>query len=180
MFGGLLLSGISLKAQHYLTHDGLVSLFGEKPFTSVRADNHEVEGSLDTKTGDMEFHTLILSFHFKNKSIEKAFDKRYMDADHYPNTGFVGKILDLTQVNFSKPGSYPISVGGNFTIHNVTEWVTHPGTLVVTADGLVAKSHFMVKPEGFKVKVPKLLGRRLVKEINVLVDMDFKLDGGLK
>ena len=55
----------------------------------------------------------------------------------------------------------------------MTRWVSHPGILTVTQNEIIAKSQFEVKPEGFKVKVPKLLGRRLVTEINVSVDMDF-------
>ncbi len=171
--GCFLLSGICLHAQDFITLHGFVSFFGQKPFESVRADNHEVQGSIDTSTGAIEFHTFIKSFHFKKKSFEKAFDKKYMEADKYPHTDFVGKILNLADVNFNKQGTYKIVVGGNFSIHNVTRWVSHPGILTVTKDEIIAKSQFEVKPEGFKVKVPKLLGRRLVKEINVSVDMEF-------
>lgn len=171
--GCFLLSGICLKAQDFVTHDGFVSLSGEKPFESVRADNHTVEAIIHTKTGNVEFHTFIKSFHFKNKGIEKAFDKRYMESDKYPKTDFAGKILNLADIDFNKPGTYPIVVGGNFTIHNTTRWISHPGTLTVTENGLIAKSQFTVKPEGFKVKVPRLFGRRLVTEINISVDMKF-------
>lgn len=171
--GCLLLSGICLRAQGYITHSGFVSFFGEKPFESVRADNHEVDGNMNIKTGKIEFHTHIRSFHFKSEVIEKAFDDKYMESDKYPETDFVGKIVDLADIDFNKPGTYPIVVEGYFTIHNVARLVSHPGTLTVTENGLVAKSQFKVKPEGFKVNVPKLLGRRLVKEINVSVDMRF-------
>ena len=173
LFCCFLLSCIGLRAQEFVTRQGFVSFFGQKPFESVRANNHEVQASIDTKTGAIEFHTFIKSFHFKKKSFEEAFDKRYMESDKYPHTDFTGKILNLSDVNFNKPGTYKIVVGGNFTIHNVTRWVSHPGILTVTKDGIIAKSQFEVKPEGFKVKVPKLLGRRLVTEINVSVDMDF-------
>lgn len=171
--GCFLLSCFCLRAQDFVTHKGFVSFFGQKPFESVRADNHKVQASIDTNTGAVEFHTFIKSFHFKKKSFEQAFDNRYMESDKYPRTDFVGKILNLADVNFNKPGTYKIVVGGDFTIHNVTRWVSHRGILTVTKDRIIAKSQFEVKPEGFKVKVPKLLGRRLVTEINVSVDMDF-------
>ncbi|MGN6604941.1 MAG: YceI family protein [Ginsengibacter sp.] len=169
----LLLFAVCVHAQEFITHTGFVSFFGQKPFESVRADNHEVQASIDTTTGAVQFHTFIKSFHFKKKAFEEAFDKKYMESDKYPHTDFVGKILNLSDVNFSKPGTYKIVVGGNFTIHNVTRWVSHPGVLTIKKNGIIAKSEFDVKPEGFKVKVPKLLGRRLVTQINVSVDMDF-------
>lgn len=106
--------------------------------------------------------------------IERAFDEKYMESEKYPKTDFVGKILNMSDIDFNKPGVYPIVVQGYFTIHNVARLVSHPGTLTVTENGLIARSRFNVKPEGFKVNVPKLLGRRLVREIIVSVDMKFE------
>ncbi|HXD78614.1 MAG TPA: YceI family protein [Puia sp.] len=169
----ILLSGFCLRAQDFVTSDGLVSFFGEKPFESVRADNHEVKGVIDIETGQVEFHTLVKSFRFRNKTIERAFDDKYMESEKYPKMDFVGKIIDLSGIDFNKPGVYPIVVEGQFTIHNVARPVSHPGTLTVSENGLIAKSQFSVQPDGFKVNVPRLFGRRLVKEINVSVVMNF-------
>ena len=73
LFCCFLLSCIGLRAQEFVTRQGFVSFFGQKPFESVRANNHEVQASIDTKTGAIEFHTFIKSFHFKKKSFEEAF-----------------------------------------------------------------------------------------------------------
>jgi hypothetical protein len=176
-----LLSDACLWAQDVVvTHDGFVSLFGEKPYANIRADNHEVEGILHTKTGEVEFHTLVKSFHFKNKAIEKPFNEKYMESGRYPKTDFVGKILNFADIDFHKPGTYSIMVEGNLTIHNITRWVSHPAILTVTENELIAKSQFTVKPSAFRVKVPRLLGIKLITEINVAVDMNFVLQDIIK
>ena len=105
--------------------------------------------------------------------MEKPFNEKYMDSDKYPNTSFVGKILNPAAINFDKCGTYPVTVRGNFTLHNVTQWVSHPGTLTLADDGLTATSQFTVKPADFKVKVPTMFGRKMITEINVAVDMKF-------
>ncbi len=176
LFVGFLLSGTCLCAQDFVAHNGFVSFFGERPFENIRADNHEVESIIHTKTGNIEFHALIKSFHFKKKSIEKAFNEKYMESGRYPNTDFTGKILDLADIDFNKPGIYPIRVGGNLTIHNATRYVSHPGIVTVTEDGLMAKSQFKVKLKDFNIKAPRLFGKKLVTEINVAVDMKYTLE----
>ena len=175
-FSWFLISGNCLRAQDFVTRNGLVSFFGEKPYESIRADNHQVESVIDTRTGNIEFHAFIQSFHFKKESIQKAVDEKYLESDRYPKTDFEGKILNLADINFKRPGTYPIKVGGNLTIHNVTRHVWHPGILTVTQTGLIAKSQFTVKLKDFKVKEPRMLGIKLVTEINVAVDMNYRLE----
>ena len=174
--GWFLLSCTSLWAQVLVGHDGYVSLFGKKPFQSIRADNHDVDGTIDTKTGNVEFKAVVKSFHFKKKSIEKPFNEKYMQSDKYPTASFVGKVLNLAAINFNKPGTYPITVAGYLTIRNVPQYVSHPATLTVTKDELIAKSQFTAKPAEYKIKVPTVFGRRVVTEINVAVDMKFALE----
>ena len=180
LFAWFLLSGTCLWAQDFVIHDGFVSFFGEKSFENVRADNHEVGSVIHSKTGDIEFHAFIKSFHFKKESIEKAVNEKYMESDRYPETDFTGKILNLADIDFNKPGTYPIMVGRNLTIHNVTRQVSHKGILPVTEDGLMAKSQFKVKLKDLKIRSPKLFGRKLVTEINVSVDMKYTLENVTK
>jgi polyisoprenoid-binding protein YceI len=163
-------------AQVFVAHEGTVSFFGMRPFGSIRADNHEVNGFIQAATGNVQFYAHIKSFHFKKTSMEKTFNKKYMESDRYPETDFTGKILNIAIINFNKPGTYPVIVQGNFTLHNVTQWVSHPGTLTVGGDELITNSQFTVKPADFKIKVPTLLGRKMIKEINVSVDMKFALE----
>ncbi len=171
--GVFLLTSSFLRAQDFSTHTGFVSFFGKKPFDNIRGDNHEVEGAINTKTGEVEFHAMIKSFHFQNKAIEKDFNEKYMNSERYPESDFVGKILNLADIDFNKYGEYQVVVAGEITIHNVTRRVSHPGILTVTKDELSAKSQFIVKPKDFKIKLPKMFGIKMAREINVSVYMRY-------
>lgn len=115
LYGCFLISGMCLKAQVLVAHDGYVSFFGKKPLENIRAENHEVVATIDTKTGNVQFHALVKSFHFKKKSIEDAINEKYMESDRHPETDFTGKILNLAAINFNKPGTYLVIVEGNLT-----------------------------------------------------------------
>ncbi len=171
--GVFLVISTCLWAQDFTTHTGFVSFFGKKPFENIRGDNHEVEGTINTKTGEVVFHAMIKSFHFRNDTIEKDFNEEFMESDRYPESDFVGKILNFTDIDFNKPGEYHVVVEGTLTIHNVARKVSHPGILTVNEDGLSAKSQFTVKPKDFKIKLPKMFGIKMAKEIYVSVDMSY-------
>ena len=173
LFAVFLVINACLWGQNFSTHTGLVSFFGEKPFDKVRGDSHEVEGMINTKTCEAEFHAMIKSFHFQNKDIEKAFNEKYMESDRYPESYFIGKILNLADIDFNKHGEFQVEVEGNLTIHNVTRRVSHPGILKVTENELSARSQFIVKPKNFKIKLPKMFGIKMANKINVSVDMRY-------
>jgi hypothetical protein len=173
LLGVFLMINACLWGQNFSTHTGSVSFFGEKPFDKVRGDSHEVEGMINTKTGEAEFHAMIKSFHFQNKDIEKAFNEKYMESDRYPESYFIGIILNLADIDLNKHGEYQVDVEGNLTIHNVTRRVSHTGILKVTENELSARSQFIVKPKNFKIKLPKMFGIKMANEINVSVDMRY-------
>ncbi len=178
-YKSLLLSGVFLVtctclcAQDFSTDSGFVSFYGMSPFENIRGDNHGVEATLNTKTGGLEFHAMIKSFHFQNETIEKDFNEEFMESDKYPESDFVGRILNLADIDFNKPGEYQVLVGGKLRIHNVTRRVSHPGVLRVTEDELIAKSQFILKPEDFKIRLPKMFGVKVASEINVSVDIRY-------
>ncbi len=171
----LLLAVIPLKAQIYLTKNGFIELYGETPFENIKADNNQVESILNGKTGEIEFHALMRSFHFKKQVMEDAFNKNIVESDKYPQSEFKGRILNIGNINPDKDGNYQVTVTGNLTIHNVTKQVNHPGMLIVSGGLLSAGSDFKVKPEDFNIKVPTLFGKKLVKEINVKIRMKYRL-----
>lgn len=109
-----------LLANDFSSHSGFVSFFGEKTFTYIRADYHEVESTIDTKTGKIEFHAIVKSFHFKIKLMKKKFKKKFTESDRYPKVQFIRKNMNPAGIDFNKPGEYKIMVGSNLTIHNVT------------------------------------------------------------
>ena len=87
------------------------------------------------------FNFIILNF-FKSEAFLKlgqfrphvrlCFNsKDFLDTKKYPKAKFVGKIIDLTSVNFNKNGTYNATATGDLTIKNVTKTITEKGTILV-------------------------------------------------
>ena len=72
-----------------------------------KAENKTVIASLDTKTGNVAFESVIKSFTFSNPRIQDHFNgDKWMDSNKYPTATFTGKIGDIKAINFKKDGTY--------------------------------------------------------------------------
>jgi hypothetical protein len=56
-------------------------------------------------------------------------------------------------------------------LHGVTRDVEAKGKLKVEGSALVATSEFIIKPEDFDIKIPKLVRDKIAKEVKIVVDM---------
>ena len=62
--------------------------------------------------------------------MEEHFNENYMESNTFPKANFKGTITDLGKVNFSKDGTYPVTVKGDLTIHGVTKTSKLPEPLL--------------------------------------------------
>ena len=121
----------------------------------IKGDNNQVAGVLDISTGEMVFQALIKSFHFDRALMEEHFNENYMESDKIPKSSFKGKITNLSSVNFSKNGTYDVTVEGDLTIHDVTNKISTKGTIEVVSGGINANSKFNIVPEDYKISIPR-------------------------
>jgi hypothetical protein len=164
---------ISANAQKYLTKNGFISFYSHTPMEDIKAENNQVAGALNTETGEMVFQALIKSFHFERALMEEHFNENYMESDQYPRASFKGKITNLASVDFSKKGSYDVTVDGDLTIHNVTNKVSTKGVIVVTDNSIEANSKFNVVPEDYKISIPGVVRDKINKNLEVTVNMKY-------
>lgn len=157
-------------AQKYITRTGKVSFFSSTPVENIEAVNNEAGAVLDSKTGDLVFQTAIKSFKFEKALMQEHFNENYMESDKYPKADFKGKITDISKVNFAKDGKYDVVSTGKMTIHGVTKDVTIPGTVTVKGNQATLNSKFKVKPQDYKINIPKLVENKIAKEIEVTVN----------
>ena len=64
--------------------------------------------------------------------MEEHFNENYMESNTFPKANFKGTITDLSKINFSKDGTYPVTVKGDLTIHGVTKNIEAPGTITIS------------------------------------------------
>jgi len=105
--------------------------------------------------------------------MEEHFNENYMESDKYPKAIFKGAVADISKVNFTKDGSYPVAVSGDLTIHGVTNKVSVPGTITVKGGVASAAASFAVRPADYKISIPKLVKDNIAESINITVNCNF-------
>jgi polyisoprenoid-binding protein YceI len=157
--------------QVYLTRNGNVSIYSHTPAEDIKAQNNEVVGVLNAATGDIEIKLAIKSFHFLKTAMEEHFnDDDYMASEKYPKAGFKGKITNISDVNFSKDGTYNVTVSGDLTIRDVTKTITATGTVTVANGSPTLNSTFTVKRKEYNVIGESFLQQRLGEDIQITVN----------
>jgi polyisoprenoid-binding protein YceI len=156
-----------------MTKNGYIGFFSHTSMEDIKGDNNQVVGALDINTGDMVFQALIKSFHFDRALMEEHFNENYMESDKFPKSVFKGKITNLASVDFSKNGTYNVTVEGDLTIHDVTNKISTKGTLEVISGGINANSKFNIIPEDYKINIPGVVREKIDKSLEVTVSMKY-------
>lgn len=159
-------------AQKYMTRTGKISFNATAPNSpeKIEAVNNEVANILDAATGDVVFQVLVKSYKFERALMQEHFNEKYMESDTYPKSEFKGKIMNLSDINFTKDGTYDAKVSGKLTIHGVTKDVSTTGTITVKGNTLGMKSKLTVKMADYKISVPAVVADKVGKEAIITIE----------
>jgi hypothetical protein len=159
----------------YFTRDGNISFYSDAPLEKIEAHNAKAASVLDPATGNIEFSVLMKAFEFQKALMQEHFNENYIESTKFPKAVFKGKVDDISKVNFTKDGSYPVNVSGDLTLHGVTKPVSAPGTIEIKDGKITAKSEFKIKNEDYDIQIPKLVSEKVAKEVRILVDVSYAL-----
>jgi polyisoprenoid-binding protein YceI len=156
VFALILMSVWAFGQKKYITRTGHVSFFSDAPLEDITADNHQVT-AIQKTTGEVAYKVPIKSFEFTKALMQEHFNENYMESDKFPEATFSGAIEDLTKVDFTKSGTYKITVKGKLTIHGVTKEVSVPGEVIVDIAGgkVTNKTTFNVVLKDYGIKNDK-------------------------
>lgn len=169
------LIAVCVNAQDYITRNGNISFYSHTPLEDINAENNEVASTLNSATGAFEFKAAIKSFHFRKAAMEQHFgDEDYMDAEKYPKASFSGKITNLSSVDFSKDGSYNVTVQGNLTIRDVTKPITVQGVITVQNGTVTAQAKFDVNRKEYGVIGQAFVQQKIEDVIHVSVNCRYE------
>lgn len=103
--------------------------------------------------------------------MQEHFNENYVESDKYPNATFKGMVSNLSEIDFSISGEYEAIIEGELTMHGVTKKVSEKGTFTVQDAQIDGASTFIVKPEDYRIKIPKTVMNNIAEEIEVTVDV---------
>jgi hypothetical protein len=174
IFATSFLLSFSADAQNFITKNGKISFFSKTDVEDISAVNNQVVSVLTPKTASIAFSVLINGFLFKKALMQEHFNENYMESAKYPKASFKGTITDITKVDFTKDGSYNVTVTGDLTMHNVTNKITVPAVILVKGKTISANTSFKVKLDDYKIAVPKLVENNISKTIDLKVDCNYE------
>ena len=173
----ILLSVTVSNAQKLYTKNGLIGFFSSTKMEDIKADNNQVLCVLNTQTGELQFSLLNKGFHFAKALMEEHFNENYIESTKFPKSTFKGTVADISKVDFSKDGTYPVKVTGDLTMHGVTKSVAAAGNIIVKGGTATASSEFMVKLADYNIAIPGAVKNNIAEsiEINVNCTLDQKM-----
>ncbi|MEP6682525.1 MAG: YceI family protein [Parafilimonas sp.] len=161
-------------SQTYITRNGNISFSSHTALEDVKAQNNEAVSVLNAATGDIEFKVAVKSFHFQKTAMEEHFNNDdYMASGKYPKAGFKGKIANISSVNFSKDGSYNVSVSGDLSIRDITKPVTITGVINVKNGAITVTSTFSIKRKDYNVIGEAFVQQKLGEDIKIDVNCQY-------
>lgn len=155
-------------AQLYSTATAKVGFFSKTALEDIEAQSNTALAVLNTSTRELAFSITNTSFAFKNKLMEEHFNEKYMESDKYPKSSFKGKINEA--IDFSKDGSYDVTVTGKLNIHGVEVDRTISGKIIIKDGKIQLLSTFKVKNADHKIEIPTVVTEKISEELEVKVD----------
>jgi hypothetical protein len=169
-----LINTMSYAQSIYMTRNGQASFFSKTPMENIEAVNNEVNSMINPITGEIVFAILVKGFRFEKALMEEHFNENYMESNKIPKSTFQGRIINLDKVDFTKDGSYPLTVEGELTIHGVKKRITPSGTLTVDKGKVSVQSAFPVKLSDFNIERPALVTEKIAESVQIKVDCRYE------
>jgi polyisoprenoid-binding protein YceI len=167
----LSIGSFAADAQKFLTKTGHIKFYSDSPLEKIEAHNRQVNSAFDAATGDFVFKVLIKSFEFEKALMQEHFNENYLESDKFPNATFVGKIVNIKDLNIGKDGLYNVMVEGKLTIHGVTQQVKEKGTFEMKSGKISGKAKFNILLADYKIKIPGAVTNNISKSIEITVDL---------
>ncbi len=163
-------------AQKLFTRSGKVFFNATAPSSPEVIEASQTSGTfvLDQSTGNLEMAVLIKGFSFERALMQEHFNENYMESSKFPKATFKGKLDKLSDVNFTKDGTYTTNVSGDLTIHGVIQKVTTPVNIIVKSGAVSAATKFSLTLKDYGIDIPSLVADKVGKQATLTVNVDLK------
>lgn len=158
----------------FFTKTGKITFLSNAPLEVIEAVNKTAGAVLDTKTGAVQAVVLMRGFEFKKALMQEHFNENYMESHKYPRAELRGSILNHEEVDYTKDGTYPVTVKGQLSLHGITKEITMPVTLKIQGGKIEVISFFTVLLADYRISIPSLVKDKINNQVKVTAS--FKLD----
>lgn len=158
-------------AQRFFTKSGNINFDATSSTSPDRVEgvNRSATCVMDTKSGVIQFAVLMKGFQFEKALMEEHFNENYVESDKFPKAEFRGQIVNNEKVNYTKDGTYPVTVKGKLSIHGQTKDVETAGKLVVAGGKINTDAVFEVLLQDYDISIPGIVADKVSKSAKISV-----------
>ena len=173
MIIALLVSTYAATAQQYVDKKGKTHFFSATNMENIEATSNTSVSMINVENKKVVVKIPNTSFKFKDGLMEEHFNENYMESDKYKLSSLEGTIVDA--VDWSKDGTYDVTVKGTLDIHGVKQERDFKVKLTIKGGAPThASTKFDVKLADHKIKIPSLLGANISESIAIDGDYTFE------
>lgn len=163
--------GLLSAQSRYRTTTGEIRFNASTPLEDIDAVNNQVNAIINAESGDFAVVLLIRDFRFRRQLMQEHFNENFMETATYPKAYFTGRIAGFPERTLSSVPT-EFRVEGDLSIHGVSRRVETTAILTQSGDKVNMSSGFIVKPEDYRIKVPRILFNKIAEEVKVVVNLE--------
>ncbi len=170
------LSAFTLPAGKLVSTKTNIKFFSHTTVEDLEANNNASVSTIDFETGDFVFSVPMQSFEFEKALMQKHFNSdNFLDTKTYPKAKLKAKITNLSEINFSKDGTYQATVKGDLTLKGVTKPILENGTITVKGNKIEVQSKFSITLADYGIEFVKgKLASNIAKTVEVTVQAEYQ------
>jgi len=156
--------------EYYKIQESNVRFTSSQTQETIRAYSKALKGVIDENSGHFRFSIAMNTFEGFNSPLQKEhFNENYIESNRFPEAQFIGRVIE--QIDWAKPGNYPIRAKGDFMLHGLTKNLIIPSQIqVISEQEIRIKSQFKISLSEFGIKIPRMVHKKLAEMIDVSLD----------
>ena len=125
------------------TASGHINVLSTTPVEDIKANNYKVTSNITPTTGAIVFSVSMQNFEFLNTKMQQLYNsKKFLNTKRYPKGKFKGTITNISDIDFTKSGSFIAFVSGKLTIRGVSNNVSERIYFTIKDDIVTAQIKF--------------------------------------
>jgi polyisoprenoid-binding protein YceI len=174
-FFAILFCSCYATAQVKTTTSAVVSFDATTPLDALpKANNNAVIGSLNTKSGAVNFEATVKNFSFANPKMQEHFNgANWMNSDQFPKFTFTGNIEKFKKVKWTKDGSNKVAVTGVMTVKGIAKNLKTTGTIKIAGGKITINTEFTIILADYNITGQPITAGKVSKEPKINVTAEF-------
>jgi polyisoprenoid-binding protein YceI len=137
---------------------------------NIKAVNKATTMVLDSKSGDVQFVSLMKGFEFEKALMQEHFNENYVETTKFPKAEFKGNISNNSTVVYTKDGAYKVKVAGKLTMHGVTKDIETEAVISIKSGKVSASATINALLADYKINIPSMVADKVGKSAAITIN----------